>query len=120
LVGKYQSHEPNLISKAWKYLFAGYKGGFITGTELNLNSDSTFHMTTCGNILTGERTFYNDTLRLTYLSNQFKNDSLQIHGFEGKSPTFSKEPQLIPVETRRLVFSEAYLLEVKKSKLMMS
>ena len=46
LIGTYASENPSLVKKAWKTLAEGYDG-FITGSELELNQDSTFQEITC-------------------------------------------------------------------------
>lgn len=57
------------------------------GNQLELNPDSTFVMTTCGNRMTGTWTADADSLYLVTLTNQWKSDSLQEHGFHGHWPT---------------------------------
>ncbi|MGB6034692.1 MAG: hypothetical protein WBG42_00390 [Cryomorphaceae bacterium] len=89
LTGTYKSDDPNLVKKGWKVVFEGYDG-FITGTQLDLKADSTFHMVTCGNILTGEWSHTDDSLYLTYQTNHWKNDSLQEFGLDGKWPELDK------------------------------
>jgi hypothetical protein len=90
LAGTYKSADTNLIKKGWKYIFEGYDG-FTMGTELELKTDSTFHMVTCGNILTGVWHHTEDSLYLTYQTNRWRSDSLHEHGFEGKWPELAED-----------------------------
>lgn len=49
---------------------------YVTGTILTLNHDSSFKMTTCGNIIEGNWLNKNDSVILISKSNKYRNDSL--------------------------------------------
>jgi hypothetical protein len=49
---------------------------FATGTTLKIQCDSSFTMTTCGNIIKGKWVFKNDSIILICHSNRYKLDSL--------------------------------------------
>jgi hypothetical protein len=105
LMGTYKSADPNLVKKAWKYVIEGYDG-FITGTELELRPDSSFHMVTCGNILTGTWSNAQDSLYLTYQTNRWRSDSLQEFGLDGKWPELTEDvTEAIEIKGNQLIIS---------------
>lgn len=103
LVGTYESENPGLIKKGWLYFVGGYKG-LLAGTELQLQADSSFQMTTCANLLTGHWYASQDTLYLEYETNRWRIDSLQEHGFNGKWPTVGKGYQKVKYKGDKLIF----------------
>jgi hypothetical protein len=104
IAGTYKSHNPSLVKKGWKKLVEGYDG-FITGSELELNRDSSFQKITCGNILTGKWYATNDTIYLKYETNEWRNDSLQQNGFEGKWPKVPKDVQKVVFIENKIIFN---------------
>lgn len=58
---------------------ANYKSSkytYVTGTNLTLSIDSSFKMTTCGNIIEGSWYLSNDSVVLISKTNKYRNDSL--------------------------------------------
>ncbi|MCZ4408877.1 hypothetical protein O3Q51_08665 [Cryomorphaceae bacterium 1068] len=107
VAGTYKTEDPNLIKKGWKYVFEGYEG-FTTGTELELNTDSTFYMTTCANIITGTWHHTDDSLYLRYQTNRWKNDSLHEHGIDGKRLTITEEfTEVVQIEGNQLIWNNS-------------
>jgi hypothetical protein len=103
LAGTYKSEDPNLIMKGWKYAVEGYEG-FLTGTELELKTDSTFQMVTCSNILTGTWKYNQDSLYLTYQTNRWRSDSLQKFGLDGKWPELTeKGTEVVEINGNQLI-----------------
>lgn len=103
LVGSYQSRELTWLNKAWKIGVEGYRG-FYMGTQLALRPDASFVMLTCGNRLAGTWTRQKDTLYLHYQSNQWRNDSLQEFGWEGRWPPVPAQAEAVLIKGDRLVF----------------
>ncbi len=83
LCGEYNSKR-TMNKKSSRYIYA-------TGTTLKLNCNSSFNMTTCGNIIEGKWLQKNDSIILMNNSNRFRNDSLA----KIKTPTIKKEIILI-------------------------
>lgn len=104
IVGTYKSDKPNFLKKRWKDVIEGYDG-FIVGTALKLNHDNSFQMSTCGNLLTGTWYAIDNTLYLKYKTNKWRNDSLQEHGFDGKSPVVSKDVEKVKFRSQKLIFN---------------
>lgn len=75
LVGTYKTHTPSFFEKVNNRLKYG-KWTWAMGNELSLNKDSTFVMSTCGNISKGKWFANADTLFLTYQESRYKIDSL--------------------------------------------
>lgn len=84
LIGTYTSDRYNFLEMASKSLFQ--KTGFSAGCTIELNEDSSFVYTTCGNIMKGYWTIQVDSLILDIHSNKWIVDSLQIHGYKGRWP----------------------------------
>ena len=103
LIGTYASENPSLVKKAWKTLAEGYDG-FITGSELELNQDSTFQETTCGNVLTEQWYHKNDTIFLKYETNKWRNDSLQQNGFRGRWPKVPEGVKKVKYNGNKIFF----------------
>lgn len=77
--GKYISCCENKL----KYLIRYFKNGmqkfyYSTGKELEIMKDSTFKLTTCGNIINGNWRIKSDTLILQQLSNCYRSESLRM------------------------------------------
>ncbi len=82
IVGDYEIVEYSISDKLW---YGGIKGyDLISGSSITINSDSTFKYITCGNVMNGNWRIVTDTLILDVISNQWRIDSLNIYGFEGK------------------------------------
>jgi hypothetical protein len=75
LVGTYKSHTPSFFEKVNNTLKYG-RWSWSVKNELSLNKDSTFVMTTCGNISKGKWYANTDTLFLTYQESRYRKDSL--------------------------------------------
>lgn len=91
LCGEYNSKR-TMNNKSSRYIYA-------TGTTLKLNCDSSFNMTTCGNIIEGKWLHKNDSIILLSNSNQFRNDSLA----KRKKPAIKKEIILIQNHKKELL-----------------
>lgn len=104
IAGTYKSDNLSLVKKIWKKLVEGYDG-FTTGSELELKRDSSFQKIICGNILTGKWYAINDTIYLKYETNEWRNDSLQQHGFEGKWPKVRKDVQKVKFSDNKIIFN---------------
>jgi len=74
LCGDYKTSSPNLSDRVTMF-YRGIKG-VIVGSELNLEKDSSFIYTTCGNKMTGRWSFDSETGYLYITSNRFRIDSL--------------------------------------------
>ncbi len=90
VTGIYESKSHTSFQRAWYNIKT--ETLFATGTTLTLNEDSTFNLTTCGNIIDGKWTFDSDSVYLYAHSNKWRIDSLQQFGFHGKWPTVSERP----------------------------
>jgi hypothetical protein len=75
LVGTYKTHTPSFFEKVSNTLKYG-KWTWTMGNELSLNKDSTFVMTTCGNISKGKWYANTGTIFLTYQESHYRIDSL--------------------------------------------
>jgi hypothetical protein len=104
LIGTYFSENPHFLKKGWLMVFEGYDG-FTNGDELELMPDSTFRLSTCGNILTGRWWTVEDTLCLKYQTNRWRNDSLHQFGFEGRPPRLSNQIEKLKRRKDRLIFA---------------
>lgn len=78
LTGKYKSAEYNYFEKGIA-LLSGIDR-FIFETELTLNSDSTFQMSTCSVIETGEWKVASDSLYLIVMRRKSRGDSIDFDG----------------------------------------
>jgi hypothetical protein len=72
--GNYESVSPSLFEKA-KFAVSGIEC-FYAGRNLKLLSDSTFVLTECNTILSGQWHQIKDRLHLHFLSNKYVSDSL--------------------------------------------
>lgn len=102
--GVYKSKNLNVIERKWKHMMEGYDA-FIIGLKLDLNTDSTFQMTTCGNYLTGSWYSENDTFFLKYETNKWVNDSLQQFGFQGEWAEVPKSIEKVKLRGQKLIFN---------------
>ena len=100
LPGTYLSDSPSLFDKI-ECKVNGING-WIAGSTLVLEKDSTFIYTTCGNIMMGKWSREEDSLSLHVESNRWRNDSLQIHGSNGKWPQVPEHPIKFAVANREL------------------
>src|SRR5438094_62877 len=78
IIGKYSSKEFNFFEKAYYYV-----NHIITtsGSSLEINADSTFLYTTCGNIISGRWRIKSDSLVLFIYTNRLRVDSLNSKTF---------------------------------------
>ena len=97
IIGVYQNTNPNMIFSK--------KVGYIMGTTLLLNSDSTFIDTSCGNIITGNWKVVNDTLFLICKSNRYRIDSLNTLGFNGKFANCQTSVQYFIIKKNKLIYT---------------
>ena len=85
IAGTYESIEYKSKERPFE-TFSKRNDSKAVGTTLVLSEDSSFHMTSCANIVTGNWELRNDSVYLEYETNIWKIDSLQEFGFEGKWP----------------------------------
>ena len=78
LFGKYKSAEYNYFETGVAMLSGIDR--FIFGTELTLNSDSTFQMSTCSVIQTGNWNVASDSLYLIVMTRKSRGDSIDFKG----------------------------------------
>ncbi len=74
LFNHYKTHSVSTGERI-KNLFRGITC-YISGSELYLNQNSTFHYTTCGNVMTGTWKRVDDEVWLTASTNTYRIDSL--------------------------------------------
>lgn len=101
LVGKYESTGQYGVRSLWNRYVK--KQISSSGSSIDLNTDSTFKHTTCGNILTGKWCVKEDTLLLFCESNKYAIDSFNQYGFNGKFMECSEKPDRYLVNGSRLV-----------------
>lgn len=77
IYGTYESIKYNKVQK----ILMQMKGTtYVQNVSLSLKKDTTFEHISCGNRMTGRYELKGDSLVLTYITNEFRNDSLnQIH-----------------------------------------
>lgn len=75
LTSNYETYVPSFTEKVQYKLQYG-KWTYTIGTNLTLNKDATFDMTTCGNYIKGNWHIYADTLFLQYQDMSYRIDSL--------------------------------------------
>jgi len=92
--GKYSYIKWSQLEMAWLNVTKGIHHFFV-GSELILNSDSTFTYTTCGNIMTGKWKYNTDSLLLLANSNRWRSDSLNKYGYKGKWPEVPVKPFIL-------------------------
>ena len=100
LTGTYQSPNYSIFDKVYYNLLQ--RTSFAVGTTLELKEDSSFHLTTCGNIITGNWSVNADTLLLHATTNRWRNDSLQQHGFNGEWPRLGSQPEKYLIDGKML------------------
>ena len=91
-IGTYTSIKPGYIETIKYYVF-GYN--YIIKDSLILNVDSTFELTTCGNILNGKYKLSADSIFLFATRNRFRIDSLNKWNYT-KTTTDSIRQLTIP------------------------
>lgn len=94
-VGKYETQKSSEIDKFFSFVFDRC---FILGVELELKKDSTFIVSSCSNIASGNWVVKKDTLFLNYLSNEIYIDNIK---------GFKKVENLIEVKNK----SEYFLIK---------
>jgi hypothetical protein len=102
IIGRYTSVRPSYIYMYFQFFTNGIRS-FAVGSELILKTDSNFVYTTCGNIKTGKWKINSDSLFLKIESNNFRNDSLNIHGLNGKFPIVPQEPIVMVISGIELI-----------------
>lgn len=78
----------------WDYPYLAMHGihSWVVGSELVLNIDHSFTYTTCGAIRTGKWNERQDSLFLVVETNKYKNDSLNVYGYNGVFPKIPIAP----------------------------
>ena len=104
--GTYTSYRPNLIEKI---LSPFQNTSYSIGTEININKDSTFILTSCANIMAGKWKLQDDTLFLFVEKNRWQNDSLNTHGYNGNWPSIPEKPLFYRYKDNKL-FAKGKLL----------
>ena len=84
MIGTYEADRYHFLEMAPMSVLQ--KTGFAAGSTLELNEDSSFVFMTCGNIQEGYWSIQADSLILDVHINRWRIDSLQEHGFNGRSP----------------------------------
>ncbi|MCF8370322.1 MAG: hypothetical protein K9H64_01785 [Bacteroidales bacterium] len=95
VVGTYHSAKPGYFTYH-RYKLKGYR--YFSGLELVIKDDSTFQMTTCGNIMAGNWFCKDDSLYIITKTNRWRNDSLQENGFNGTWPEILDRPFAMKIE----------------------
>jgi len=85
LIGKFTSEKYNFFEKGEMAL---NKEKYVLNSELTLSSDSTYQLSTCGNLINGHWKVSKDSLFLFCEQNIYKKESL----YEKGSPTCSEKP----------------------------
>lgn len=104
-IGNYSYIKWTQFEVAWLYLTKGIHH-FFAGSELILNADSSFTHKSCGNIMTGNWTYKNDTLLLIVKTNRWRSDSLNKFGYQGKWPEIPEQPFILVNKRNYLEFVE--------------
>ncbi|HFC00191.1 MAG TPA: hypothetical protein ENJ53_05245 [Phaeodactylibacter sp.] len=112
ITGEYKSKEYTALSRAWLHYVK--KTDVAMGTTLKLERDSTFFLQNCGNILTGKWKTEMDTLILAVETNRWKNDSLNINGFNGKHPSIPQRPVKYLIKKNELIQKEKVMKDGKE------
>jgi hypothetical protein len=89
-LGTYKSIEYNKIAHGL-LLLKGYKTAYV-GSEIMLKADSSCSYTTCGNSIAGRWFHKDDSVFLVITANRWRNDSLNIYGYNGKQPACPVKP----------------------------
>ncbi|MCF8445952.1 MAG: hypothetical protein K9H61_03060 [Bacteroidia bacterium] len=113
IIGRYASVRPSYPFLYYQYFANGIRS-YGLGSELILNTDSTFEYLTCGNIMTGKWATNSDSLLLTIFSNKYRNDSLNKVGIKGKFPVIPKEPIALIIKGNKLTYFMT-MIDGKKS-----
>ena len=79
------------------------------GEEVLLRADSTFHKFNCAASIEGVWWVKEDSLYLKFLTNEWRVDSLQKFGFEGRWPSLPKKPIKYHIAGKQLRRTEFYL-----------
>lgn len=106
LSGTYKSEVPGRVQKLFNYYFKGYTT-YAVGSELTLESDSDFILTTCAHIAEGNWYRLKDSVFLHYESKRWRNDSIQQHGYEGQWPSLPQKPIACKINRNRLLLTFA-------------
>ncbi len=75
---------------------------FFVGSDLLLNSDSTFIYRTCGSISTGNWYSKKDSLYLISKTIRWRSDSLNKYGYQGKWLSLPKKPIVFEIKSNYL------------------
>ncbi|MES2619072.1 MAG: hypothetical protein V4613_14440 [Bacteroidota bacterium] len=105
ITGKYESKKFNSIQNKSNSL---RKVAYTTGSSLKINNDSSYEMINCGNIMKGNWKVVQDTLFLFCKSNEYRSDSLNAYGFNGKQLKCYDKPDFFIINGDELcqVFKE--------------
>jgi hypothetical protein len=109
IVGNYKSKQYNKIQLFFKSIS---NNPSPIGSSLIINGDSTYSEINCGNTINGRWWVNKDTLFLFGKSNEFNNDSLRIHGLNGRQPKIGNKPYFGIIKNNNIVFN----LELKEYK----
>lgn len=105
IIGTYSS-----IKQNWKdNLFINYEI-WANGTTLNLEKDSSFALTSCGNTLKGDWKIKNDSLLLYIQSNKFNIDSLNhLPEWKVQLETENKKPYFYIIKKNKLYHKGTFI-----------
>lgn len=93
-VGTYKSALPEKGELLWvKYIKKVNR--IAVGSTLELRADGTFTHKGCATTATGKWQRQGDMLLLYQATKEWNNDSLKIHGFEGKQPKVASLPDTL-------------------------
>lgn len=92
VVGKYKSKKYNIFEKG---LMALNRQRYILNSELNLVEDSTYQLSTCGNLINGHWRISKDSLYLFCEQNVFKKESL----YKKATPSCSEKPTVFYINS---------------------
>lgn len=93
-MGSYQSAIPELGDRLWlKYIKKINR--FTAGSTLKLRADGTYTHKSCATTTTGKWQRQGHMLLLFQATREWNNDSLKIHGFEGRQPTVASLPDTL-------------------------
>lgn len=84
IIGKYESVKYNYVAKNYLSFFKNTT--YVLGSTLDINADSSYLLTNCGNIEDGKWQVHDDSLLLFCKNNRWRIDSFNKNGFNGKFP----------------------------------